>query len=108
MGDHAPLFTLAGEHDVPAPLIIWRDKPGAGFSARTAAWRRNAEARVATMHRRYGTTDGETCEGCRHLTSQHHAAGSFRKCEQAHVSRSDATDWRGWWPACGAKEAQAR
>jgi hypothetical protein len=76
-------------------------------SARTAVWHRRAAERVAKMHQRFGSApEGTKCQGCASFVARGHHDGTHRKCVKAGVSCSEATDWRGKWPACGAFEAK--
>lgn len=80
-----------------------------GKSTRTQDWHRRALERRAKMHARHGHgPEGQTCTGCVHLI-RHYTGGtrSFLKCDLQAVSRSEASDWRAKWPACGAYRAKA-
>lgn len=57
--------------------------------------------RINKMHRAYGSMkDGEICKNCEYLLADHYHKKYF-KCEKYNVSRSEASDWRISWPACG-------
>ncbi len=61
--------------------------------------------RVITMFKRYGRGEpGKTCKNCKHFFSYRHGKRVFYKCELFGISRSEATDWRGKYPACGKYE----
>lgn len=55
------------------------------------------------MHGRLGRAkNGEQCGGCVHLvTEESPSRRRFFKCQRYGRSRSQATDWRKKWPACG-------
>lgn len=84
--------------------------PPRALSKRAQAARRKATARLVKMHGRYGHGEpGVKCGGCAHLVSG--GGGSdrtFWKCELYGNTRSEASDWRKRWPACGQSiEAKA-
>lgn len=58
--------------------------------------------RLGVMHQRHGAAiDGSTCGGCDHLVAPQHGARRHFKCALFGSTRSEATDWRAKWPACG-------
>lgn len=64
--------------------------------------RRHMMKTLDVMHRRYGVaTAGVTCGDCAFLVRSGGGDGSFPKCKAFRISRSEATDWRLRWPACG-------
>lgn len=77
--------------------------PPRALSKRAQAARRKATARLVKMHGRYGHGEpGVKCGGCAHLVSG--GGGSdrtFWKYELYGNTRSEASDWRKRWPACG-------
>lgn len=52
------------------------------------------------MHRAYGLHSG-TCKDCPHLIGGEYHDRRYYKCRAYGVSRSEATDWRLSWRACG-------
>jgi hypothetical protein len=53
---------------------------------------------VGYLRRIYGNgPDGATCGNCANL----YAVGKYFKCKLGPQSRSEATDWRKKWLACG-------
>jgi hypothetical protein len=86
------------------------DEPNARELERVDTARRHYLKTIDVMHRRYGVaSDGVTCGACAYLERHDHGSRSYPKCTAFRVSRSEATDWRVRWPACGkfrqAKEA---
>ncbi len=72
-------------------------------SDRTQRLHRLEVVRQETMRLRWGLgPDGQTCSGCANLVRVMPGAKSFLKCRLYGTSRSDASDWRAKWPACGA------
>jgi len=76
-------------------------------SARQLTERRRAIARIQNMHARHGHgPDGVTCGDCVHLVRRRGGTRSYLKCERYGITRSDASDWRKRWPACGAVKSE--
>lgn len=72
-------------------------------SERTQRDRRLRLERLSSMHRKYGKGPaGQTCDGCVHLVRVAPGRGTFFKCALYRISRSEATDWRKKWAACGS------
>jgi hypothetical protein len=71
-------------------------------STRTEHARRSAVRRLAKMHTLYGHgPEGQTCRDCINLVrTKPHDTGYF-KCRLYGFSRSEASDWRQKWAACG-------
>jgi len=64
--------------------------------------------KLAYMHMKFGASaqleDVEpprTCGSCRHLHTFEGNTKCYFKCMQYGVSKSEATDWRKKWAACG-------
>lgn len=55
----------------------------------------------------YGTTDGKICQRCVFLL-RFRAGHSWLKCAKTSITRSQASDWRAFWQACGLYEEQAQ
>lgn len=58
------------------------------------------ERKIAAMHRRYGRDDKHLCKDCNHLICREYGR-RYYKCEMYGLSKSDATDWRVSYQACG-------
>lgn len=46
--------------------------------------------------------NGKTCKQCCHLKKYGWRGKNYYKCEVYGISNSEATDWRLYYPACGA------
>lgn len=68
----------------------------AGRDARSV--REKMSLKIDKMHFLYGETPGEKCRDCCHLIG---GVNEYRKCEIYGTSRSQSTDWRLSWDACG-------
>jgi hypothetical protein len=68
--------------------------PGGGFG-------RKGPRKIASMHSRFGVLQGQFCGGCRHLQRVGGNTKEYFKCRKYGNSRSEATDWRKKWEACG-------
>jgi hypothetical protein len=55
---------------------------------------------LRTMHMRYGATEGRSCGECCHFYKRRYSKVYF-KCELYSDSKSEASDWRKKWQACG-------
>lgn len=94
--DTEPLILTFGEGRVSA-------RTGRPLSKRTLAQRASERRRLATMHGKHGHgPDGQTCKSCAFLKRHAGAGSSWLKCRRYGVTRSEASDWRAKWPACGA------
>lgn len=51
--------------------------------------------------------NGKTCEQCCHLKKYGWRGKNYYKCEVYGISNSEATDWRLYYPACGAFNVEA-
>jgi hypothetical protein len=51
--------------------------------------------------------DGKTCKTCAHLVRREYAK-TYYKCDKRSMSRSEATDHRVGWRACGKYEEEER
>ena len=60
------------------------------------------ERKIFAMHRTYGKSEGKQCRDCCNLIGGDYHGKRYYKCKLYGVSRSDATDWRLKYPACGA------
>ena len=58
--------------------------------------------KIEAMHRRFGQCNGKQCRDCCHMISGDYHGRRYQKCNLYGVSRSEATDWRLSYPACGA------
>jgi hypothetical protein len=77
--------------------------PGAGTRQERA---RHAERRrQALMVARCGPGPAATCEACFFLKRTGYSK-VYLKCARYGDSRSEATDWRAKWPACGGYRAR--
>lgn len=56
--------------------------------------------KIEAMHSMYGTAHG-TCGDCDHLSLCGWRSRSYYKCEAYSESRSEASDWRIHYAACG-------
>ena len=56
--------------------------------------------KIDAMHKRYGTYPS-TCKGCDHCITGMYHNRRYSKCELYGITRSDATDWRQSYMACG-------
>jgi len=57
---------------------------------------------ITEMHHLHGRAPTQQCRTCAYLIRYHKAGRvQYKKCNQARVSHSTATDWRAKWPACG-------
>lgn len=57
--------------------------------------------KIDLMHAMFGKAEGQ-CADCRHF-EEHMYNRTYFKCRVYGVSRSEATDWRKKYPACGLK-----
>lgn len=95
------------------PLIFGRPviskRTGQPVSKRTLAQRQSERRRLGLMHARHGHgPEGQICRECLFLQRVGRAR-TYLKCRGYNVTRSEATDWRAGWPACGAfQKAEAR
>jgi hypothetical protein len=55
---------------------------------------------ILTMHRMYGTSQPNTCQGCASFQRFQQGARWF-KCALVDSTGGAGTDWRANWPACG-------
>lgn len=63
---------------------------------------------LAQMHARFGHgADAVTCGTCQHLVKVTHGSRAYWKCRRYGVTRSEHSDWRKKWAACGAWTARA-
>lgn len=51
--------------------------------------------------------EGKTCKTCAHLVRRDYAK-TYYKCDKRSMSRSEATDHRVGWRACGKYEEEER
>lgn len=51
--------------------------------------------------------NGKTCKQCCHLKKYGWRGKNYYKCEVYGISNSEATDWRLYYPACGAFNVEA-
>lgn len=58
--------------------------------------------KIDAMHRRFGPHVGKQCRDCIHLIGGEYHNRRYYKCKVYGISRSEATDWRLSYPACGA------
>ena len=56
--------------------------------------------KIDLMHRQFGKIDGKTCKDCSNLITQTWDT-RYYKCLVYGVSKSEATDWRLKYQACG-------
>jgi hypothetical protein len=76
--------------------------PALNRPARAATARRLAAIRLAKMHACYGHGPaGQTCKDCVYLSRVAANVKIVFKCSVYGDTRSEASDWRGKWPACG-------
>jgi hypothetical protein len=59
--------------------------------------------RIVCMHKRFGVVDDRKCKDCAFLIKQGYNR-SYYKCIKYGDTRSEATDWRLGWTACGLWE----
>ena len=59
------------------------------------------DRKIAAMYNRYGAWMDCKCRGCSHLISGEYHGKRYHKCELYGLSRSEATDWRLSYAACG-------
>jgi len=68
--------------------------------------------KLARMHMKFGAASQRLleppllCGSCRHLHTFEGNTKSYFKCMQYGVSKSEATDWRKKWEACGIWESR--
>jgi hypothetical protein len=64
--------------------------------------------KILAMYLHFGklVTD-KTCKNCCHLKKFCWRGKNYYKCQVYGISNSEATDWRLWYPACGAFNAVA-
>lgn len=68
------------------------------MDSRTAALRRYAQLVL-----KHGLAAGRECSACKRLLVVEKASGKrILKCRLAGVGATAATDWKDWFPACGA------
>lgn len=95
--DAPPLFDLGTAGLIP---------PAASddVSVRTLRDRARRARRVLKMLQKYGAgPDRATCGTCQHFLrrTRYGKNGHFMKCLLFGDSKSESTDWRAGWPACG-------
>lgn len=56
--------------------------------------------KIDAMHALFGAAHGATCKLCPHITSYRYNGRNIYKCKAYGNTRSEATDWRLWYPAC--------
>ena len=81
--------------------------PAPAPETRGQAETRRRRAHLALMHARHGTAP-ETCGTCASLVRVQHGGTGALKCGRFGVTRSEASDWRVRWPACGLWRAKER
>lgn len=59
------------------------------------------ERKIQAMHKRFGTCGVMRCKDCDHLIKGKYHDRGYSKCELYGVTRSEATDWRQAYQACG-------
>lgn len=59
------------------------------------------DRKIFAMHKRFGACGAMRCKDCDHLIGGKWHDKQYYKCELYGVSRSDATDWRLSYQACG-------
>ena len=57
--------------------------------------------KIDEMRRLYGVAAGRRCKNCHLLYTYEHNGRFYHKCAAYGISRSEATDWRLHWHACG-------
>lgn len=67
------------------------------------------EERIAIQQYRqlistYGKKEGRNCKDCRFCITVKAGSKNVKKCKNAKISHSQATDWNGRWTACGRFE----
>lgn len=59
--------------------------------------------KILAMHMNFGKlVNGKTCKDCCHLKEFGWRGKNYYKCQVYGISNSEATDWRLYYPACGA------
>lgn len=58
--------------------------------------------KIEAMHKRFGKDEAHKCRDCCHLISGDYRGRRYHKCNLYGMSRSEATDWRLSYAACGA------
>lgn len=59
--------------------------------------------KILTMYLHFGKlVNGKTCKDCCHLKKFGWRGKNYYKCQIYGTSNSEATDWRLYYPACGA------
>lgn len=72
-----------------------------GVTKRTIVQAERARRRIGRMHAKHGHgPEGATCADCSYFR-RYKTNRVYFKCQLYGVSRSEATDWRAGWPACG-------
>lgn len=60
-----------------------------------------AKRKIELMHDIFGECSGEICADCEHLLSYRHHNRRVHKCCIYGDTRSEASDWKVHYPACG-------
>ena len=76
--------------------------------AQEIAQRESMPNRILVMWKIYGKWDAVTCQHCQHLLKSKHHNKTYYKCELYNVSRSETSDWRKKWKACGKYTSAAQ
>lgn len=63
--------------------------------------------KILAMHIEFGKLHGKTCKECCHLEKYRWRGKNYYKCKVYGISNSEATDWRLYYPACGAFNVDA-
>ena len=58
--------------------------------------------KIDAMHRTYGMNENHQCRDCCNLIGGDYRGKRYYKCKVYGISRSEATDWRLKYTACGA------
>ena len=57
--------------------------------------------KIDLMHRLFDVSIGNKCKGCAHLKTFRYHDKTYCKCEVYGITRSEASDWRQKYDACG-------
>ena len=60
-----------------------------------------SKRKLQAMHEAYGVKEGHKCRECSNFCELEYYKRRFFKCAAYGVSRSEATDWRANFKACG-------
>lgn len=76
---------------------IWREQVEAEKKAKGGRLAVRLHRQLQGVH---GAKVGEKCGNCQLLVT-HQYGGTYFKCSKARDTRSEASDWRKSWEACG-------